>query len=715
MCLFFLSCFAAASGESTGCPCLSTLDDFGYAGALTVTLSSQTYVYDAGYGTGSCAKHDENRPPFCEAGSTYRPAWCEDSWCYVDRMLCDTNVAQSSYFSKLFYSYATCGASNTFQNWFESSGTTVHTLPELVGVTGDYLKSAVADLETREAEMRGRTTPCPYDSSCKCCGCEENSLWAKPGSTQSITFEHTTTMAFPDPHDNPPVVDQCLVGTISASFIRVALKEADRSRIGYEYYGSQLGSYTQWPGVNDCKGNFDPRFRPWYAAAASGPKDVVVVIDISGSMQGLRIDMARESAIRIINYTLTEADYASVVLFSSTAIKYSSTLRRMTERNRADAAEWISKNVRDGGTTNFRSAFAEVWNIFGASGMQTSRCNRVVLFLSDGRPNQWEEQDYTQTAARTAEFDGVHLLTYALGSSAPAAVLKRLACENRGVFYPVGDNDDLAFKMASYYDMMAQLTPPCQPRFTEYTDYYTGTPLLATCLAAFKKESPSDPAACDGRGSGEVESNSSDSASTRELIGVSCMDMSMIASQQQLQANAGYQSLLSTYRSMNEQCPKVQLSEQQLESLRARVSAQSQCSAASVLVPTATEAYNSRSGMAKVCVIESASGDGDNPVGAIVGALLVVFLCGGCGVYICHRRRRQSKKSPPPPVVQPPMGQPVVPTAMPTAQAASSVPAAIPMGQPAGPVLTAMAYPPAQPVGALAQPIVVEAKVIDAV
>eukprot|EP00803_Ostreobium_quekettii_P004953 evm.model.scf_2980.1 EVM.evm.TU.scf_2980.1 scf_2980:6668-10390(-) len=34
------------------------------------------------------------------------------------------------------------------------------------------------------------------------------------------------------------------------------------------------------PRLGDCK-KYDPRFRPWYSAATSGPKDVVLVIDTS--------------------------------------------------------------------------------------------------------------------------------------------------------------------------------------------------------------------------------------------------------------------------------------------------------------------------------------------------------------------------------------------------------------------------------------------------
>merc|ERR1719149_215764 len=86
--------------------------------------------------------------------------------------------------------------------------------------------------------------------------------------------------------------DQCLANIVTSSFTRIAAKESDPKRVGYEYYGSQsLGNYVQWPGMKDCDA-YDPRYRPWYAAAASGPKDVVLVIDTSGSMDGALNKMA---------------------------------------------------------------------------------------------------------------------------------------------------------------------------------------------------------------------------------------------------------------------------------------------------------------------------------------------------------------------------------------------------------------------------------------
>ena len=51
--------------------------------------------------------------------------------------------------------------------------------------------------------------------------------------------------------------------------------------------------------------------RPWFAGGVAGPKDMVVVIDTSGSMRGRRIELAEEAATRVID-TLTASDYATV-------------------------------------------------------------------------------------------------------------------------------------------------------------------------------------------------------------------------------------------------------------------------------------------------------------------------------------------------------------------------------------------------------------------
>ena len=59
--------------------------------------------------------------------------------------------------------------------------------------------------------------------------------------------------------------------------------------------GTILGSFRAFPSsrqidseTQECS-DYDPRFRPWYVVATSGAKNVILIIDTSGSMSGTRI------------------------------------------------------------------------------------------------------------------------------------------------------------------------------------------------------------------------------------------------------------------------------------------------------------------------------------------------------------------------------------------------------------------------------------------
>lgn len=61
---------------------------------------------------------------------------------------------------------------------------------------------------------------------------------------------------------------------------------------------------------------YDPRFRPWYVAAASAPKNVIIMIE-SGTMQGKDRTNAAKSAAAIVLNTLSSDDTFNVVIFGS--------------------------------------------------------------------------------------------------------------------------------------------------------------------------------------------------------------------------------------------------------------------------------------------------------------------------------------------------------------------------------------------------------------
>ena len=625
---------AALLAQNAGCPCISSSSHHTSSG-VTFTLAGESYTYPATYGLSTCAAHDQNQPPYCSISGA--PEWCTDYWCYVDANNCDQAYSSAVYLEGLSYSYFTCGNGNTFDAWFgseSSSGTSNHSLTDLVSLLHGYTESISNALEENHAEAQS-ATGCSPASSCDCVACVlPSSAWTAvaPKTTPNMSLATTTYKQRPGSSitSNDATTDQCLAGILTSSFTRIAATESDANRIGYEYYGSQaLGNYIQWPGMQDCS-EYDPRYRPWYAAAASGPKDVVIVIDTSGSMSGTREAMARSAASMVVD-TLTEVDYVTVVRFSSSASSYSTTLVQATDATKTAIKSWITTNIDATGSTNFEAAFTTMWSVLDAT-TTSSGCNRVVLFLSDGEPNEWSDAIASNLQTKAASYrPQVHILTYALGNGASATTLKQMACENDGVFYAVADDGPLADTMASYFQVLAPMLSPCRMRWIRYEDYYTGTELLGACLASFEKESATSATSCNGGLSGLGETGD---ARVPKLIGVGCVDMNLVVDLPTLEAHPEYSAFWSLVQSEMSACPRLTLTEDQMETIRANTGSDSVCDAARVSMSPPPP--------------PSAPGGGDGATGAIVGAIIGVLLVGGIGVGAFCLCKSKGRKSQPP-------------------------------------------------------------------
>jgi uncharacterized protein YegL len=251
------------------------------------------------------------------------------------------------------------------------------------------------------------------------------------------------------------------------------------------------GGLTSYPGTAwSCPSSYNALFRPWYPTAAIGPKNVILIIDASGSMSGSRMDLAKAAAIRVLD-TLSEYDYVGLVYFSRTASKYADTLKPFTS-NEACLLEDYINDLRIGTTTNYEAAFTAAFDIFDSSVESGDFVNcsntNAMLFLTDGEITEGSSGStlYNMIKTRNPKVD-VRILTYALGSGVDTSVTQQIAYDNKGAAYSISDNDDLSSVMASYYDLFVGTVVPetVVPVWIKYREFNSGEFVSTVCLSAY--------------------------------------------------------------------------------------------------------------------------------------------------------------------------------------------------------------------------------------
>ncbi|CAD7952811.1 unnamed protein product [Amoebophrya sp. A25] len=546
-----------ATAVSTGdalCPCITpNLSSFVDPGTskLKATSGGNQYLYPSDYGQAKCSKWDVGEQPYC-ADSTMAPLldapdWCQKQWCYVDSSNCAASFApaRNQYFSSLtslYYSYRTCGESNSFATWSASSSSAT----AIISSVENTLKTIKREVEAHFVGLNDGTISSADCAAhldmnlCSSCPTVPTSGIPWNGVAPKMDFSSTGTFMA----DGSEAVYKCLGEAFQVQFLRVANSEYDmsgKSRVAYLYAGfADRGNYIQWPAMEWNKGTWDPRFRPWYAMVASGPKNIIIVIDISGSM-GIqnRLSLAQSAGVKVLG-TLTWLDYFTVIAFSSRVIGYSPHLIPATKTNLDAATTWINA-LSQGGTTNFRDALDTAFALGkrgttfdGASDPDrcySAQCKTAVLFLSDGVPDTWQQIDYNRL--KTVNTGGIRLFTYALGSGADSTVLSQLAADHNGALQTVADGGNLPNIMADYFNNLASDRDVNAVRWMEYADSVSGTQLLAGCIAI------------DDTRMG---------ASPKTLLAVACMDANMITSLAQLATLTGYNTFRAQYEQQSRTC-----------------------------------------------------------------------------------------------------------------------------------------------------------------
>lgn len=238
--------------------------------------------------------------------------------------------------------------------------------------------------------------------------------------------------------------------------------------------------------VEDGVGYFAHRFRA-PADAEQMPLDLVLVLDVSGSMSGLKMEQMRDAATQVVRL-LDADDRLHLAFFSDAASSPWKGLRAMTPEARAEAARETQYALVAGGTNleaAIRSGFAGLEGVDWSA--EEGRLPAVVV-LTDGQPTSGvTDRALLRELARDANTHGVNVFTIAFGEDADWAFLHGLALDGEGASLRVpsgaGAEVDLRRFLATLAtpvlkDVRAEYGPGAEARRTSAPILFAGSELL---------------------------------------------------------------------------------------------------------------------------------------------------------------------------------------------------------------------------------------------
>lgn len=168
---------------------------------------------------------------------------------------------------------------------------------------------------------------------------------------------------------------------------------------------------------------------PPAARGDATPRDVTLVLDVSGSMQGRKMEQARAAGRQLLG-TLRPADRFRLIDFSSDVRTFRDDFVAATSDNVADAGRYLDALEAQGGT-NIEGALREAVRPATTNGRLP-----LVLFITDGEPTVGDQrpEHLTAIAGDAAARSGAQrrIFTFGLGSDVNVSLLEQLALDGRG-------------------------------------------------------------------------------------------------------------------------------------------------------------------------------------------------------------------------------------------------------------------------------------------
>lgn len=180
----------------------------------------------------------------------------------------------------------------------------------------------------------------------------------------------------------------------------------------------------------------------------SDERDIVLVLDVSGSMSGTPLEETKKASAKFVDTILDEDASIGVITYDNSANMVSDF---SVDKNSLTS---VVDNISSGGGTNIESGLLKAQEMLSTSNAK----KKIIVLMSDGEPNDGKVGDELISYADRIKADGTYIYTLGFfqsmsgGKSSAQMLMEQIASD--GCHYEVSNADDLVFFFGDIADQI---------------------------------------------------------------------------------------------------------------------------------------------------------------------------------------------------------------------------------------------------------------------
>ncbi len=183
------------------------------------------------------------------------------------------------------------------------------------------------------------------------------------------------------------------------------------------------------------------------------PKDIVFIMDTSGSMAGEKIEQARDSLAYCLK-NLNRRDRFNIIRFGTDVEPFSEEMLHVSDKTVDKALTFVDK-MRARGGTNINEALETALKFARDASDRSSRLP-VILFLTDGLPTVGvTNPDSILQNLEHHNRAGVHVFVFGVGYDVNTRLLDGIANMTHAVSSYIQPEENIEVKVSSLYDKIS--------------------------------------------------------------------------------------------------------------------------------------------------------------------------------------------------------------------------------------------------------------------